>query len=162
MHGNPDTAPTVPNMMPTLGGAVDKAAAAFIEDCERRGLADRVLLLITGEFGRTPGLDKNGGRDHWCKLTPLVFYGGGLKTGQVIGRSDRRAHGPAGDAYTPQHMLATIMHTLFDLGELRVTARPARRSRAAHHRRAADPRAGGLTYRPLSDVGGVDLVLVFA
>jgi hypothetical protein len=120
MHGNPETAPTVPNLMPTLGGAVDKAAAAFIEDCERRGLADRVLLLITGEFGRTPRLDKNGGRDHWCKLTPLVFSGGGLKTGQVVGRSDRLAHGPAGDAYTPQHVLATVMHTLFDLGELRI------------------------------------------
>jgi hypothetical protein len=108
------------NMMPAMGGAVDKAVAAFIEDCERRGLSDKILLVVTGEFGRTPRLGPNGGRDHWSRLTPLVLYGGGLKTGQVVGASDRGAGEPSGHAYTPQHLLATILHVLFDLGELRV------------------------------------------
>jgi hypothetical protein len=108
------------NMMPAQGGAVDKAVSAFIEDCERRGLSDKILLVITGEFGRTPRLGPNGGRDHWSRLTPLALYGGGLKTGQVVGQSDRGAGEPSGHAYAPQHLLATVMHSLFDLGELRV------------------------------------------
>jgi hypothetical protein len=108
------------NMMPALGGAVDKAVAAFIEDCEQRGLSDKILLVVTGEFGRTPRLGPQGGRDHWSRLTPAVLYGGGLKTGQVIGQSDRHAGEPAGEAVTPQQLMATIMHSMFDLGELRV------------------------------------------
>jgi hypothetical protein len=108
------------NVYPALGGAVDKAASAFIDDCERRGLGDKVLLVITGEMGRTPVLGKHGGRDHWGSITPVAIYGGGLTTGQVIGQSDRRAAFSIGHAYSPQHLLATIMHTLFDLAELRI------------------------------------------
>ena len=122
LHGdkaNPDH--NLINMMPALGGAVDKAVAAFIEDCEERGLSDKILLVVTGEFGRTPRLGPQGGRDHWSRLTPAVLYGGGLKTGQVIGQSDRQAGEPSGEAYTPQHLMATIMNQMFDLGELRVT-----------------------------------------
>ena len=109
------------NLMPPLGGAVDKAVAAFIEDCEQRGLSDKILLVVTGEFGRTPRLGPQGGRDHWSRLTPAVLYGGGLKMGQVIGQSDRHAGEPSGDSTTPQQLMATIMHSMFDLGELRVT-----------------------------------------
>lgn len=118
--GNDDRQHNLINMVPALGGAVDKAVAAFIEDCERRGLSDKILLVVTGEFGRTPRLGPNGGRDHWSRLTPAVLYGGGLKMGQVIGQSDRHAGEPSGEGYTPQHLMATIMHCLFDLGELRV------------------------------------------
>jgi uncharacterized protein (DUF1501 family) len=114
MHDN------IANVYPVLGNVVDKAASAFIDDCERRGLSDKVLLVITGEIGRTPGLGMHAGRDHWGNITPVAIYGGGLRTGQVIGQSDGRAAFPAGTGYTPQHLMATIMHTLFDLGELRV------------------------------------------
>jgi uncharacterized protein (DUF1501 family) len=110
----------VANVYPVLGNAVDKAASAFIDDCERRGLRDKVLLVITGEIGRTPVLGPHAGRDHWGSLVPVALYGGGLTMGQVIGQSDRRAAFPAGSAYTPQDLLATIMHTLFDLGQLRL------------------------------------------
>jgi uncharacterized protein (DUF1501 family) len=110
----------IANVYPVLGNAVDRVASAFIDDCERRGLADRVLLVITGEMGRTPVLGQHAGRDHWGSIVPVALYGGGLKTGQVIGQSDRRAAYPASHAYTPQHLLATIMHTLFDLSELRI------------------------------------------
>ena len=114
MHNN------IANMYPVIGSAVDRAASAFIDDCERRGLADKVLLIITDEMGRTPGLGKHAGRDHWGSITPVALYGGGLTMGQVIGQSDRHAAFPAGPGYTPQNLLATIMHTLFDLGELRI------------------------------------------
>ncbi|HEX7900712.1 MAG TPA: DUF1501 domain-containing protein [Planctomycetota bacterium] len=117
-RNNPDH--NMATLMPVMGGAVDKAVAAFIEDVESRGLSDKILLVITGEFGRTPRLGPAGGRDHWSKLTPVVLYGGGLRMGQVVGESDRGAAEPAGTGYAPQHLLATVMHSLFDLGELRV------------------------------------------
>ena len=104
----------------TLTPALDKAVSAFIEDVEQRGLSEKVLLVITGEFGRTPRLNQNGGRDHWGNLCPLVFVGGGLRMGQVIGRSDRTGSQPVSDPISSSQVLATIMHTLFDIGELRL------------------------------------------
>lgn len=106
----------------SLTPALDKAASAFIEDVERRGLSDRILLVITGEFGRTPRINKNGGRDHWGNLCTLAFAGGGLRTGQVVGRSDRIAGEPASTPVTSSNVLATVMHSLFDVGELRLQA----------------------------------------
>ncbi len=119
MHSNGNS-PKGLGGMQWLGPQTDHAVAAFIEDCEARGLRDRVLLIVTGEMGRTPRINKNGGRDHYGELTPLLVYGGGLKMGQVIGQSDARAERPASEAYQPSHLLATIMHTLFDLGRLRL------------------------------------------
>jgi len=106
----------------TLLPAVDKATSAFIEDIEQRGLSEKVLLVITGEFGRTPRINKNGGRDHWGNLCTLAFVGGGLKTGQVVGRSDRTGSRPASQPISSGQVLSTIMHSLFDIGELRVQA----------------------------------------
>ena len=103
-----------------LGPQVDHAVAAFIQDCEARGLRDKVLLVVTGEMGRTPRINNNGGRDHYGELTPLLLYGGGLRMGQVIGHSDAGAARPATEPYNPNHLLSTIMHTLFDLGKLRL------------------------------------------
>ena len=71
-------------------------------------------------MGRTPRINGNGGRDHFGNLTSLLFAGGGLKMGQVIGQSDSQASRPAGNGYTPRHLLATIMATQFDLGVLRL------------------------------------------
>lgn len=109
-----------------LGPQVDHAVAAFVQDVEDRGLTDKILLVITGEMGRTPRINKNGGRNHYGNLTSLAFAGGGLKMGQVIGQSDAYATKPATKPYAPKHMLATIMHTLFDVGELRVAQRVPR------------------------------------
>jgi hypothetical protein len=106
--------------LPMMGGQVDHAVAAFIEDVEARGLSDKILLVITGEMGRTPKLNRNGGREHWADLTALALYGGGLKTGQVIGRSDSQAGRPATERYTPAHLFATIMNVLFDVGAVRI------------------------------------------
>lgn len=117
MHGN---AFGINDGMPLLGPAVDKVASAFLEDVDRRGLSEKVLLVITGEFGRTPRINKKAGRDHWGNLCTLAFAGGGLPMGQVIGRSDRGAGQPAGQVVTSQQVLATIMSTLLDLGEVRL------------------------------------------
>ncbi|MBL8796161.1 MAG: DUF1501 domain-containing protein [Planctomycetia bacterium] len=103
-----------------MGPALDHAVSAFIEDVEARGLSDKILLIVTGEMGRTPKLNKDGGRDHWANLTPLLLYGGGLKTGQVIGRSRPSGDVPATEPYGQEHLLATIAHALFDVGQLRV------------------------------------------
>ena len=78
------------------------------------------MLVATGEMGRTPRINGNGGRNHYGELTPILFTGGGLKMGQIVGRSDAHATRPATTPYGPEHMLATIMHTLFDIGELRL------------------------------------------
>ena len=118
MHGN---AFGINDGMPILGPAVDRAASAFIEDLAERGLSDRVLLVITGEFGRTPRINKKAGRDHWGNLCTLAFVGGGLPMGQVIGQSDRIAAVPAGEVISSSNVFATIMHTLLNVGEVRVT-----------------------------------------
>ena len=99
---------------------VDHAIAAFLDDVRERGLSDKILLVVTGEMGRTPRRNKDGGRDHYANLTSLLLAGGGLKMGQVIGQSDRIASQPTTERYTPKNLMATIMGTLLDLGEVRV------------------------------------------
>ena len=106
--------------MEMLGRSMDQAVSAFLEDVEQRGLSDKILLVITGDFGRTPKVNKNGGRDHWAKLGTLAFAGGGLKMGQVIGQSARGADVPASDPVSTSELMATVMHTLFDVGQLRL------------------------------------------
>jgi hypothetical protein len=106
--------------MEAVGPSFDHAVAAFIEDVEARGLSERILLICCGEMGRTPRINKNGGRDHWGKLAPLLLYGGGIRGGQVIGGSTRNGGEPATDNLTPRHLVSTILHALFDVGKLRV------------------------------------------
>jgi uncharacterized protein (DUF1501 family) len=119
MHANGNSPKQMANL-PPMTSQVDHAVAAFIEDVHERGLSDRILLVVTGEMGRTPRRNKDGGRDHYANLTSLLLSGGGLKMGQVIGQSDRMAAQPTSERYTPKHLLATIMHTLLDLGEVRL------------------------------------------
>ena len=119
--------------MQAVGTSFDHAVAAFVEDVEARGLSDKILLVCCGEMGRTPKLNKNGGRDHWGKLAPLLVYGGGTRGGQVIGRSNRDGGEPATDNLTPKHLISTILHTLFDVGRLRVAPSMTQVARLAEH-----------------------------
>jgi uncharacterized protein (DUF1501 family) len=119
MHADGNN-PGMVDGMNMLGSTLDKAVSAFIEDLDARGLSDKVLLVITGDFGRTPKVNNRGGRDHWANLGTLAFIGGGLDMGQVIGQSDRTNSHPATEPVSPQMMLSTIFHTLFDVGQLRV------------------------------------------
>jgi hypothetical protein len=106
--------------MEAIGRSFDHAVAAFIEDVEARGLSDKILLIATGEMGRTPRLNKNGGRDHWAKLAPLFLYGGGVAGGKVIGRSTRDGGEPDTEAFTTPNLISTILHTVFDVGQVRL------------------------------------------
>ncbi|HZZ77260.1 MAG TPA: DUF1501 domain-containing protein [Gemmataceae bacterium] len=119
MHSN-NNSPVNMEGMYWLGNQVDHAVAAFLADVEARGLSDKILLIVTGEMGRTPRISRTGGRDHWATLTPLLLAGGGLRMGQVIGQSDRQAGTPATERYTPRHLLGTVMETLFHTGEVRL------------------------------------------
>jgi hypothetical protein len=103
------------------GIPLDHAVAAFLDDVAERGLSEKILLVCCGEMGRTPRINKNGGRDHWGNLAPLLLAGGRLKMGQVIGRSTRDAGEPASEPVRIPNLVATIVHSLFDIGELRVT-----------------------------------------
>ena len=78
--------------------------------------------MITSEFGRRPKINAKGGRDHWGNLCPLVFVGVGLKMGQVIGESDKKGAEPITNPISSNDLLGTIMHSLFDLGQVRTLA----------------------------------------
>jgi hypothetical protein len=119
MHADQNNA-GVEEGMHYMGLPLDHALSAFVEDCEARGLSDKILLVATGEMGRTPKVNARGGRDHWGGLAPLLFYGGGLKMGQVIGSSTRDAGEPLSDAFGNENLLATVMHTLLDIGQVRL------------------------------------------
>jgi hypothetical protein len=90
----------------------DRAIATLIEDLHDRGLDRRVLVLSYGEFGRTPRINPTAGRDHWPGAMSVVFAGGGLRMGQVIGSTDSRAEYPTSRAVGPQDVLATMYQVL--------------------------------------------------
>jgi hypothetical protein len=91
---------------------VDHALHALITDMEERGLLSRVVVVVWGEFGRTPKINKNGGRDHWPATGPALLAGGGLKTGQVIGVTDRHAGTVLSRPVRYQDIFATIYRNL--------------------------------------------------
>jgi hypothetical protein len=99
---------------------LDHAVAAFLDDLEARGLSDKILLVMCGEMGRSPKISQMGGRDHHGALGPLVLAGGGLPMGQVIGRSNADGSAAADNPVHMRHLIGTIMHTLFDVAELRL------------------------------------------
>jgi hypothetical protein len=106
MHGQ------IAQNMKALGPQVDRAVSVFVEDCAARGLDQDVLLVITGEFGRTPRINPSAGRDHWAPLSTLALAGGGLKMGQVVGESSAKAEVPKTTPITPQDLMATVFHVL--------------------------------------------------
>jgi hypothetical protein len=90
----------------------DQAIAALIEDIYNRGLDRRVLVMCYGEFGRTPRINTTAGRDHWPGAMSVVFSGGGLRMGQMIGTTDSRAEYPTSRAASPGDVLSTMYHVL--------------------------------------------------
>jgi uncharacterized protein (DUF1501 family) len=91
---------------------VDQAFAALVADLEERGLLDRTLVVNTGEFGRTPQVNKDGGRDHWPNAYSTVVAGGGLKRGLVLGETDRHGGEVLTRPVAPADLLATLWHQL--------------------------------------------------
>ncbi len=106
MHGN------IKMAMDNLGPQVDRAVSALVEDLDQRGMSDNVLLVISGEFGRTPKINGGAGRDHWAPLSTLALAGGGLKMGQVIGESAEKVDVPKTTPITPQDLMATVFDVL--------------------------------------------------
>jgi hypothetical protein len=91
----------------------DRALSALLDDLHQRGLAERTLLLIMGEFGRTPRINARAGRDHWERCYSVALAGGGIRPGQVYGRSDRIGASPAqGRVCRPADLCATVYHCL--------------------------------------------------
>jgi hypothetical protein len=86
----------------------DQAFSALVEDLDTRGLLDSTLVLAMGEFGRTPKVNGNAGRDHWPDCYTAVLAGGGVRGGAVFGSSDRLGAYPAADPVTPGDLTATV------------------------------------------------------
>ena len=106
------------NCFPSLQGDLippaDKAFAALITDLEQRGLLDSTLVVMMGEMGRTPRITKEAGRDHWSMAQCILFAGGGVKPGQIIGATDKHAAYPITDVIGVSDLLRTI-HTLLGI-----------------------------------------------
>jgi uncharacterized protein (DUF1501 family) len=96
----------------TLYPPIDQAFATLIEDLDERGRLDETLVIFHNEFGRTPKVNANQGRDHWPQCYSVLMAGGGLRGGAVYGASDKIGAYPAADPATPQDVLATIYHLL--------------------------------------------------
>jgi len=106
------------NCFPSLRGdlipPIDRAFAALITDLEERGLLDSTLVVMMGEMGRTPRINKEAGRDHWSMAQCILFAGGGIRPGQVIGATDKHAAAPATEPIGVSDLLRTI-HTLLGI-----------------------------------------------
>jgi hypothetical protein len=89
---------------------LDQGYTALIEDLAERGLLDETLVVAVGEFGRTPKINKDGGRDHWGRCQSALLAGGGIRGGQVYGSSDPIASYPSDHPVAPEDLIATIYH----------------------------------------------------
>ncbi|MFN8709645.1 MAG: DUF1501 domain-containing protein, partial [Planctomyces sp.] len=91
---------------------LDQALSALVSDLHERGLEKDVTVVCWGEFGRTPRINATAGRDHWPRLSCAMMAGGGMKTGQVIGASDRLGGEARNRPVSFQEVFATIYHNL--------------------------------------------------
>ena len=112
-HGN-----AFPHLKEKLLPPTDQSLSALILDLEQRGLLDSTLIIMAGEFGRTPKIStltqfyKGPGRDHWGAVQSVWLAGGGVRGGKVVGSSDKTGGYPATDPQTPENMAATIYSAL--------------------------------------------------
>ena len=91
---------------------LDSALSALFRDLADREILAKTLVVVTGEFGRTPRINKNAGRDHWGPAFTVALGGGGIRGGRAIGHSDARAEKPADHPYGPEDLAATMYHLL--------------------------------------------------
>src|SRR5262245_53764119 len=97
---------------PALAAEFDAAYTALIDDLRQRGLLDTTLVLATGEFGRTPYLNRDGGRDHWAGVWSMLLAGAGVRGGTVVGSSDHLGGEPEDHPVGPDWLAHSIRHTL--------------------------------------------------
>jgi hypothetical protein len=91
---------------------LNRAFAALLDDLAQRGMLDTTMVAWTGEFGRTPSINVNGGRDHWGRVYTTVLAGGGIRGGQIYGESDDLAAEPVNEPVPVADFVATIYHAL--------------------------------------------------
>lgn len=91
---------------------LDSALSTLFRDLADRGLLESTLVLVTGEFGRTPRINKDAGRDHWGPSTAIAIGGGGIRGGTVVGASNERAEKPITEPYGPEDLAATIYQVM--------------------------------------------------
>lgn len=106
-HGN--NFGTLRQLLPVL----DRGIFALVSDLHQRGLDQDVAVVVWGEYGRTPRINANAGRDHWPQSMFALVAGGGFRMGQVIGATTSRAERPVGAGYVPQNLLATLYRHIF-------------------------------------------------
>lgn len=106
-HGN-----IFPTLKDRLLPPLDQGVSALLDDLEATGLLDETLVMMLGEFGRTPKINKDAGRDHWGPCFFALFAGAGVQGGQVIGRSDETGAYPVTTAYSPEDIGATVYTAL--------------------------------------------------
>ena len=121
MHADKNN-PGMVTGMEMLGRTADQAVSAFLEDVDQRGLSKKILLILSGDFGRTPRVNKNGGRDHWPRLCTLAFAGGDLRMGQVVGKAAPNGGEPGAFPVSLSQFHATVMQSLIDVGQFRVNS----------------------------------------
>jgi uncharacterized protein (DUF1501 family) len=92
--------------------SMDQSIATLIEDLHDRGLLEDTMVVVMGEFGRTPRINPSAGRDHWGNVMSVLIGGGGLKGGQVVGASNTKGEFPTDDPLKPADVLATIYKML--------------------------------------------------
>ncbi len=96
----------------TLLPQLDQTLSALVDDLASRGMLERTIVYCAGEFGRTPKINPNAGRDHWARSMAVVLAGGGFKRGYAHGSTDAQGMAPASEACTPDDVSATLFHAL--------------------------------------------------
>ena len=100
------------DMVRDHGGKLDQCLSALVEDLESRGMLDDVSIVVWGEFGRTPKINKEAGRDHWSPVSCAWLAGGGIRPGQVIGETNRLGEYATLRPVHVQEVIATLYHNL--------------------------------------------------
>ena len=112
-HSNWDSHSNVFHVLKgTLLPALDSGVPALLRDLADRGMLDTTLIAVMGEFGRTPRVNAQAGRDHWGPSQCLLLAGGCLRGGRVIGRTNEHGEKPVDDPHGPEDLAATLFHCL--------------------------------------------------
>lgn len=96
------------DLLPSL----DQSLSAMLDRFGEKGLLESTSILVTGEFGRTPKVNENAGRDHWARAMCALIAGGSVAGGQVVGATDDKAEGPLGNGFSPDDLAATFLKNI--------------------------------------------------
>ncbi|HUE70889.1 MAG TPA: DUF1501 domain-containing protein [Pirellulaceae bacterium] len=124
-HGN-----NYPHLRQRLAPPTDQAASALLADLHQRGLLDETLVIVMGEFGRTPRVNASGGRDHWPHVQSILLAGAGIPGGTVYGASDKQGAYPAEKPIAPADLIATTLHLMGVPRDMELVDRTGRPLRA--------------------------------